>query len=297
MSLHGWLGRFQCVRVSPRCFIVGAPRSGTTLLQIQLARHPQLLTFPETHLWPRAHGFGARPEVTPERPGVEIYRGELTTVIETLCANTGVDSRTILPILRGRRVSHLKTSFLRCLDRITRRAGRRGWLEKTLAHVRYIPEVRALLPSAVFIHILRDGLSVVASLREVTARYPQWWGGAPWSVAQCADVWNRDAAISLSYRRTPGHYLIAYDQFAEKPDEYLNSLWRFLGLEPQQGNTCNSVDNTAVRAFEHWKQAATKPAQDQSYDRVGERLTAPQVEQARKRLDRGGRIPAHLFRP
>jgi len=37
-----------------RIFLVGCPRSGTTLLQSMLARHDRVFTFPESHLFARS---------------------------------------------------------------------------------------------------------------------------------------------------------------------------------------------------------------------------------------------------
>ena len=34
-----------------RIYIVGCPRSGTTLLQSMVAAHPLLTSYPETHFW------------------------------------------------------------------------------------------------------------------------------------------------------------------------------------------------------------------------------------------------------
>ena len=40
------------MKVKERVFIVGVPRSGTTLIQSLLASHPQIETFPESHFFP-----------------------------------------------------------------------------------------------------------------------------------------------------------------------------------------------------------------------------------------------------
>ncbi|MGL4503377.1 MAG: sulfotransferase family protein, partial [Planktothrix sp.] len=37
--------------IKNRIFLVGCPRSGTTLLQSLLAAHPQIASFPESHFF------------------------------------------------------------------------------------------------------------------------------------------------------------------------------------------------------------------------------------------------------
>ncbi len=43
-----------------RVFIVGAPRSGTTLLQSMLAAHPRTVSFPETQYFVSSGGLAER---------------------------------------------------------------------------------------------------------------------------------------------------------------------------------------------------------------------------------------------
>lgn len=42
------------MKIEGRFFIVGFPRSGTTLLQSLLAAHPQIASFPESYFFPNA---------------------------------------------------------------------------------------------------------------------------------------------------------------------------------------------------------------------------------------------------
>lgn|GEM_PF-412537 len=294
--MRRWIKPLARRRISTRCFIVGAPRSGTTLLQTRLAAHPQLTGFAETHLYPRADGIGVRPEVQAGRSGADVYKAELVALLEELCDVAGVDAARVLPILRGRRVSRLKASFLTCLDTIAVRAGYVGWIEKTPAHVRYIPAIQRTLPQAVFIHILRDGLPVVASLLDVTARYPKYWGGAPWTLDQCVDVWNRDVETSLAYQGAPGHRLIPYESFIYETDSYTRNLWRFLQVDPANSGAPQQVVafHAIVRGFEHWKQDAAGPVQRSRNSRVRDVLSPAQIEQATRRLRYGGRVPIDL---
>jgi hypothetical protein len=58
--------------MNPFVFIVGCPRSGTTLLQRLLDCHPQVAVTPETHWIPRWYEKNGAKGITPEdsgRPG------------------------------------------------------------------------------------------------------------------------------------------------------------------------------------------------------------------------------------
>src|SRR4051794_8719227 len=59
----------------PAPFVVGVPRSGTTLLRLMLAAHPALATPPETHFPPkliRACREGEKGGRAPGRPAITL---------------------------------------------------------------------------------------------------------------------------------------------------------------------------------------------------------------------------------
>ena len=155
--------------MSRRFFLVGCPRSGTTLLQSMLATHSQIASFPESHLllvssrtrrgrWLRKAGI-----VPPD------MRHRLQQFLQEVGH----------PELMPRRIYRLQpfiTTFVGILDRLASFQGKTGWLEKTPGHLYYIDDFARACPDARFIHLVRNGADVVASLYEVTQHYPEVWG-------------------------------------------------------------------------------------------------------------------------
>ena len=49
--------------ITKRIFLIGCPRSGTTIAQVMLAGHPEILSFPETQFFKWAVGLHRRPQL------------------------------------------------------------------------------------------------------------------------------------------------------------------------------------------------------------------------------------------
>lgn len=203
---------------------MGCPRSGTTLLQSMLAAHPQIASFPESHFfsklrsskcWWRALGMASHRA----RPRLLAFLREI-----------GRDD--MLAELPGSFASarQLAGSFVRILDGLTEKQGKRIWVEKTPSHVRCISLIERMTPEPKFIHLLRCGADVVASLYEVTRRYPEAWGG-PRDIDRCIDRWIEDVRISREYQDRPNHVVVTYEELVRGPRPLLTRLCGFAGVE------------------------------------------------------------------
>lgn len=234
-------------RVEGRLFLVGCPRSGTTLLQSALAAHPVVRSFPETHFFAagdaRRHRFGL---ASKDRAEAKVLRSFLHEVgaghLEGLVPHRD-------PFYRA-----YCRAFTKILDRLTTEAGKRVWLEKTPRHLHWIPVIERTVPGARFIHLVREGKDVVASLYDVTHRHPEEWGGQR-SVQRCVERWNRDLETTLLYRDRPGHHVVRYEDFVDDPEGVLRDLCAFSGLpftKQMITDRVGSLDRI-VSGGEEWK--------------------------------------------
>ncbi len=150
-------------------FIVGAPRSGTTLLQYMLRSHPRIsLPTGETHfivpLYRERAGFGdlTQPENV-RRVLEEMHRrnaGFLDTDlhgirfhVDDLVDRFVAEKRTTIPdLVRGL----LETNAVG--------EGKVRWGDKTPYYVLHLPTVLEMFPDAQIIHIIRDGRDCALSM-------------------------------------------------------------------------------------------------------------------------------------
>ena len=207
-----------------RVFLVGCPRSGTTLLQSMLCAHPQIASYPESHFFKyivprwkllRAMGVASR-----------LAGGALTKVLAQLDCNADAVEKPILMIGYRQYADY----FVRLLDNCTALKNRSLWIEKTPEHLRYIDWIDKLVKGAVFIHIIRNGVDVVASLYDVAERYPMEWNG-PWSIDHCIMVWKRAIEDSRKFVGLKKHQFVRYENLTGHPESTLKEIAQFLGIE------------------------------------------------------------------
>ena len=184
---------------NPFVFVVGCPRSGTTLLQRMLNSH--LVARVQTYK--RFYRLGLTDEaVTRAAHGVTTYRDFVCNLYDAFAARHN-------KLLGG---------------------------EKTPDYVRHLPFLHALFPWARFVHIIRDGRDVALSTLE-WARVDKGPGKLPlWRedpVATCALWWRRMVetgrrdGLELGSTR---YYELRYEDLVADPEAKLRDVAAFLDL-------------------------------------------------------------------
>jgi Sulfotransferase family len=196
-------------------FIVGCPRSGTTLLRDLLRSHPNL-TFPDESLFIgrfyRAYGDPASDK--------EAWKLACRILRTPWVANWGIC------------LERQEVAGCRAFSEVTRRVfeawarkeGKPRWGGKTPHYVTEIPLLRHLFPDAQVIHIIRDGRD--AALSWLKARYE------PQNLYKAACMWRdmvskgrRDGS-----RLPPSDYLeLRYKTLLAEPEKTMRQVCEFLG--------------------------------------------------------------------
>ncbi|MGA8869412.1 MAG: sulfotransferase [Candidatus Sulfotelmatobacter sp.] len=207
-------------------FLVGAPRSGTTWLQLLLSRSPSVATAQETDLF----NIFLHPLVGEWNR----YRqtGNPMSLTEVL---SGEDVRALLRSVSG----FVFTKIARSKPSAT------VVLEKTPNHVSCWREILELWPDAHFIHIIRDPRSVVASLRFASKSWGPQWGSSRISTI-CAR-WISDVSqgreIALA---TPNYQEVIFEELISDGPQVLMRLLSRLGVRSCPDEVRRYVDECAI---------------------------------------------------
>lgn len=265
-----------------RIFLVGCPRSGTTLLQALLAAHPAITSFLETHFFevvsPR---FAALGLISPKRR-------ETRRLLQFLSDVGHPELEPLVP-RHSVRVRAYVDAFLQILDTIALARGQSIWLEKTPGHLRRIDMISRFVPGARFVNILRNGPDVVASLYEVKQKYPEVWAG-PRTIDRCIARWNEDLAHTRRHVGKKNHILVRYEELVQDPAATVEALCHFLGL-PFQHEMLEEYTAAAEELLlqgEDWKRGATRDRIGAPAQRKFERIFGPEEQRY---------ILEHLDRP
>ena len=209
-------------------FLVGCPRSGTTWLQAMLAAHPAIYTGPETHFFEtfsqaefaiqhtQARGVGLKAYFTPDN-------------FQELIANLFWHTISALP---------------------EPSAHPQYFLEKTPQHCLVAPFILNIFPNARFIHLIRDGRAVVASL----LRAGRSWG-QPWAPQHAFDAtlhfWlnsvHAGRQIADLVPRKEQYIEIKYEALRSDTRSSLLNLWEWLNLPADDSFIRSVVNATSLR--------------------------------------------------
>lgn len=190
--------------------VVGAPRSGTTWLQSLIAHHPAVVTGPETHFFRTFADADGELRRRRDRPvGVSEYwsQRQFHAVVERLFWSVV----SALPAPDG---------------------PVRYFLEKTPIHCMHADFILRVLPRARFLHVIRDGRAVAASLIRASGGWGREW--APDTILRAAERWGTRVRAGRGIRdlvHDPSAYReVRYEDVRLDPAGSLEGLYRWLGL-------------------------------------------------------------------
>jgi Sulfotransferase family len=234
-------------------FIVGAPRSGTTLLAAMLASHPAFGCGPETHFFARSTPperqkalAGPWPEsaihllsqLTLEGiPLLHLFKQDAQTLRELL-ASRPRRTATLLEVLTGPFASRL---------------GKYRWVEKSPSHLMYVKEIAEAFPDAAIVRIVRDPRATAHSMTLVPFAGRTYLGN-------CVR-WMNGYVQSRAFFQSPGrHYTLRYEDLVTDPEAELTRLCAFLG-EDYDGAMLDYQDTARLlqTQTETWKTGTTRP--------------------------------------
>lgn len=199
-------------------FIVGVPRSGTTVLQLQLCAHPDLAALPETHylsVWMRRY-----PSLDSEN---ERWFGEFWkefTASEHFL-RLRIDPDVLLKHIDSIGARSHKNIFKALLHEYVSNKGAERAVEKTPGHHYYIHQLLDWFPDCRVIWIVRDPRGVSASYQHV-----------PWAIKNIlvpARRWRSSMNAMRTWIDEPRLRVVRYEDFVASPEEVLRGICAFLG--------------------------------------------------------------------
>lgn len=200
-------------------FIVGAQRSGTTLLRTILNRHPGLAVCNET----RFFGMIYRRRATFGDLAISERRARAADAyVSTNRVNQpGMDRR----MLRARLLNEALTypDFFACLLRTwADLQGKPVCGEKTPQHALHAGTICDWFPTCALIHIVRDPRDAVSSLMTMP-----WWNC---SVRVCAGAWLKNNAAARSVSDRGNYLMVKYEDLVCRPEQELQRICSHTGL-------------------------------------------------------------------
>lgn len=253
-------------------FIVGCPRSGTTLLRKVIASHSNIIVSPESHFfnyWLKEYGHLNLSD------GSEFQHFWQDFSTSKRFSYFDLEPNAFLAKLRNQNSISFKRVFQLLMSEYAATQKKLRWGEKTPAHYDYLETILDWFPDAKIIWLIRDPRAVVASLLKVKwasnyayANSYYWLSSAKLYV----DQWQEESRVML----------LKYEDLVTAPEEKVEELCQFLReeFEPemisQRSETDISYPHQDSWAKSHFQQVM-QPISHQALEKWRSQLSEVQV--------------------
>ncbi|MFT6987742.1 MAG: hypothetical protein ACJAT7_003601 [Psychromonas sp.] len=237
-------------------FIVGAPRSGTTLLTAFLAAHPSLDAGPETQFFNK---IALVNKSKLDKAFIDTNWPRLAT--QLVCELTLAGQRVLdLFELSENKVfdflakkARTKKSMLESLTVLHALENNKSrWIEKTPNHILYVDEIRNLYPDAIIIRIVRDPRDSSVSIKQL-----------PWAsksaIINSLLVNNWYLSSLEFFEKDEKSITIKYEELIAEPMVTLKYLCDFIGEDFCESMLNRSTSGKTISSVnEPWKKDVSK---------------------------------------
>lgn len=203
-------------------FVVGCPRSGTTMLSLMIHAHPRLAMPPESRFllrtWRKRAKFADL-----STPAQRMALARSCTRTGSKVRDLGLDPDEVVAAILAAPPT-IGSAFGTIFKMYADRHGAARWGDKRPAYYQEVDLLLRLFPDAQVVHIVRDGRANVASLKRMG-----WW---PYDSVGSMAAWSQAEYCSRrNARRLPADvfHVIRYESLVADPEPVLRELCRFLG--------------------------------------------------------------------
>ncbi|MEI2419192.1 sulfotransferase [Arthrospira platensis SPKY2] len=259
-------------------FIIGNPRSGTTLLRLMLNNHPQITVPPEC-------GFALW--LSEKYQNIKVYNDYVYSEFAKDVFNSkkfetwGVDESLILETIIDKNpkdyvalVNCIYCSYSKVLKKKSSCFG-----DKNNYYISYLESLTSTFPKSKILFIIRDGRDVVCSYKNlnkknIESKYkPQ----LPVMIEDIAREWTINLEQVLKFINH-NSLVIRYEDIVKTPSVCLSKICQFLGVKYSDAMLLFYVNNDEPEDFLQWKEKTTQKLDDCSVDRYKEELTLKEQE-------------------
>jgi Sulfotransferase family len=206
-----------------KLFIVGCPRSGTTMVQQALNRHSAITIPPETKFFFSFLGHSRRNQ----RKHLDRLNRDLNIHLEL--PESGIRSeeasRAFYEEMANQYVERIKKKDVLWFG------------EKTPEHTGHMARIRQLFPDSKILILYRDGRDVALSLSKTP-----WMPGGLY-VSFLVWLYYQRLVIRARESRLPNIYIARYEDIVANPEKEFTSILEFLDL-PYEPNVAHGYGNS-----------------------------------------------------
>jgi len=263
-------------------FILGNPRSGTSLLRLMLHCHPKICIPPESHffLW-LEEKYGHWNKDLIEGYLEDLYK---STKFETWKIDRN-DLKFYLKKFSPTSYAEL-TSLVYSYYAKSENKMPIYWGDKNSLWIDKLDKIKYYYPDAFVVHLIRDGRDVACSYREINKKKIN----TPYApklsnnIAEIAENWNlSNISVEEFLKSLPReqYVQVKYEELLIYPNSILKNILRPLDLEPtseQLEYYLKDKKNIEPEEFFRWKEKLNQPLDTKNIEKYIDILTDGEVD-------------------
>lgn len=224
-------------------FVIGAERSGTTLLMTMLGCHSRIAVPEVAWFYPRFRPFIHTYGDLSQKENFKTLLEEMVFGLKTPFWGMKINPRTIVDeLLSATQEASFAGAYDAILARFAKESGKPRWGEKTPYNLFYIKEIFEDFPNAQLVFITRDG-------RDASADYLA-SGFGPTNIYCAAEIWRmgQEAVAPWRAKLSAEQWMdVSYEDLAANPEPVLKQVCTFLG-ESYDANMLNFHQTDIAKA-------------------------------------------------
>ena len=264
-------------------YIVGCPRSGTTLLRLILTSHSKLCIPHEYRLFEVVSSYYTHGTNKLDADSIDRLLKELYSHQHFLDWEIQQDDLEQKLTLSTKTLPSVIDCVYQCY---TTNAGKSGatWGDKFINSTLYLDKIQNAFPDAKFVHIIRDGRDVFASIKKWGSHYLDRFYNTE-DHLEVSHLWNKCNTLILDFKRSYPNSVrtIRYEDLITQPEKTAQKICCFLGLEYEDA-MLRYHENTVEKGHipkerrEAFHENTTKPILKKNAGKYLQHLTPKQVE-------------------
>ncbi len=247
-------------------FIIGCPRSGTTLMRLIFNSHPHLAIPDETGIFDWLYNRPFYKKLFPIKASknevlVKSLGEEVTKEFDALPASKTKSPKAIIDFL---------------MQGYAEREQKSLWGEKTPLNIYYLNKILNIYPHATIVYMIRDPRAVASSFK----RYVDHKRGKEdfWitkDVNKAIKLWKTSVEQAMKFKNQIT--FVKYEDFVMNPESTTQRLCEKIGLTYYK-KMFEFYKNSRPDNHEVWHQETTKPVNQSNIDKWQAELSQPEIK-------------------
>ncbi len=254
---NSWADRQGLPLKQDPVFVVGHPRSGTTLLQSLVATQVTPAVFPETHFFSIVRTLIKVQDDRIQTAGFE----KVMSFLKSKMQISSAVQEHVTRLLQGQQLSPKMFFEAIVFDQLSQHMnaadiGSSTWMEKTPDHAEHLPVMHRFYPAAKFIFVIRDPEKAILSRR----RHFTWNEEASWPIERHAKRWLKTIQSADEFKaHHPDHILyVRFEDVVADKIQQISRICDYLGVDfqPERLSQQASYSRQQCLSWEAWKMNA-----------------------------------------